>query len=70
MITISLSDKEQIELAAALDGILAELRVEIAHTDRREYREDLKVSQHVLSGIREKLSRQKAAGELRAGQSV
>jgi len=42
MIQIDLTKDEQRELAFVLESILGELRMEIAHTDRMDFREILK----------------------------
>ncbi len=52
---ISLSDSEVKLLQQLLQGDLSRLLLEIAHTDRRSMREELKARQDLLTGIIQKI---------------
>jgi len=54
-ITLDLSRDEQEILIAILDNYLSDLRMEISHTDRLDFREQLKMRKRVLRKMLEKL---------------
>lgn len=51
MIQIDLTTEERRILADVLDSYLSDLRMEIASTDRKEFREDLKVQKTVVEKV-------------------
>ena len=55
MITLKLDDKEAVILHNIIASFMEELRVEIMHTDRREYREMLKQQETIVRKILEDL---------------
>ena len=55
MIQLDLSDDEREILANVLDSYLSDLRMEIAHTDRLEFRDMLKERKAVLMRVLEVL---------------
>lgn len=55
MPAIDLSDDERRELARTLQRVLSDLSVEIADTDRQDYRNDLKARRDTLTAILQKL---------------
>jgi hypothetical protein len=56
MLQITLSEEEKVTLRDLLQCCLAELRVEIHHTDNMDYKEMLKNRKNVLVKILEELS--------------
>ena len=56
MLTISISEQERAQLMAVLEEYLSELRMEIADTDRMEFRDMLKEKKRVLIGVLHALS--------------
>ena len=48
MVTISLFDREVAVLKHALEYYVSELRMEVSHTDRKEYRDQLKIEEEIL----------------------
>ena len=55
MIELDLDHEEQAILAMVLDSYLSDLRMEIAHTDRQDFREMLKERKAVLMKVLEAL---------------
>jgi len=51
MIRIELTDSEATTLQEVLDSYLSDLRMEIADTDRMEFRESLKAKKKVVEGV-------------------
>lgn len=51
MIRIELTDSEATTLQDVLDSYLSDLRMEIADTDRMEFRESLKAKKKVIEGV-------------------
>ncbi len=56
MIKIDLTKEEQKELAFILESILGELRMEIAHTDRMDFRELLKKRKRIVRKLLDTLN--------------
>ena len=56
MATLTMGEEESRELAALLDGRLREMLHEIAHTDDRSFRSDLRESYERLHRVRNRLS--------------
>lgn len=52
---IDLSDVEAATLRDALDSYLSDLRMEIADTDRMDFREGLKEQRKILEGLLQRL---------------
>lgn len=52
---IDLSDVEAATLRDALDSYLSDLRMEIADTDRMDFREGLKERRKILEGLLQRL---------------
>ncbi len=55
MIRIELTDEEGGVLQELLEYALSELRMEIADTDRKEFREKLKARKQLLMAVQKKL---------------
>ncbi len=55
MARLELSEEEVRTLVQVLDYALSELRMEIADTDRKDFRERLKAEKQTLSAILERL---------------
>jgi hypothetical protein len=55
MITMKLTDEEAVILHSIIKASIEDLRVEILHTDRREYREMLKKQEEIIKKILEEL---------------
>jgi len=55
MITLKLNDEEAMILYNIVESFLENLRVEVLHTDRREYREMLKQQEITVKKILEEL---------------
>ncbi|WP_025321837.1 hypothetical protein [Deferrisoma camini] len=55
MARLELSEEEVRTLVQVLDYALSELRMEIADTDRKDFREGLKAEKQTLSAILERL---------------
>lgn len=51
MITMKLTDEEAMILRSIVKTSIEDLRVEIMHTDRREYREMLKQQEEIVKKI-------------------
>ncbi len=51
MMTIELDDEEIRGVHGSLENYLNHLRVEIAHTDRRDFREALKKREALIEGV-------------------
>lgn len=51
MFQLQLSDQEKSALAEVLESFLGELRNEVTHTDRQEYRERLRTQEHLLKAL-------------------
>jgi hypothetical protein len=66
-----LTEQESNELRLALRTYVSDLRIEIAHTDRYEFREELKASRAVLEEILRRLGGAPAAmtGQGRQGEA-
>lgn len=59
---------EQLEiLEEYLQRILSDLSVEIAGTDRQQYREEIKYERRVLEGVLRRLSRRRAEEASKSG---
>lgn len=56
MSQITLTTTERTALLDVLDSVLSDLGMEIAATDTREYREELKARRDLLSGVRDRLA--------------
>ncbi len=61
MLTISLNDRERDVLRHALDYYISELRMEVAGTDRKDFRDQLKDEEEMLKSIRERLQAETVA---------
>lgn len=61
MAQITLNNDETLKLEKILKSYLSDLRMEIADTDRREYREGLKADEVFLKGLIESLSKQEGS---------
>jgi len=61
MVHLELTHSQAEVLRRVLENYLAELRVEIAHTDTRAFREKLKARFAVLHGIAEQINREEVA---------
>jgi len=55
MAQITLTDEEAGRLKEILGSLLSDLRMEIADTDRKEYRDELKNDEDFIRAITEKL---------------
>jgi len=55
MIELDLDDNERAILTTVLDSYLSDLRMEISHTDRQDFREMLKERKAVLMKVLEAL---------------
>jgi len=68
---LTLTTQERNELRLALRMYVTDLRMEIAHTDRYEFREELKASRAVLEEILRRLGGAQAAmtGQGRQGET-
>ncbi|NOY46416.1 MAG: hypothetical protein GXP50_13345 [Deltaproteobacteria bacterium] len=55
MVRVELSEEEARTLAQVLDYALSELRMEIADTDRKDFREGLKAQKQTLAAILHRL---------------
>ncbi len=55
MAQLELSEEETRTLVQVLDYVLSELRMEIADTDRKDFREGLKAQKQTLSAILHRL---------------
>ena len=55
MITVKLTDEEAVILQDIVETFIEGIRVEIMHTDKREYREMLKQQEKVVKKILEQL---------------
>lgn len=53
---LELNDQEKDTLAEVLTSFLSELHTEISHTDRQDYRKQIKAQEHVIQGILGKLN--------------
>ncbi len=53
---LKLTDAEARVLAQLLEGDIARLLLEIAHTDNRHMREGLKAREELIKGIRDRLA--------------
>jgi len=58
MATLILGSEEARELAQLLDGRLREMRLELARTDDRAYRDDLRARYERMDGLRQRLLQQ------------
>lgn len=63
MITIELTREEQGMLIEMLESCLADLHSEIHHTDRFDYREDLKKRKEILIKLRNQLQQSTVLAE-------
>lgn len=57
MVTLELSDEEARELHAILESYLSDLRMEIADTDRMDFREGLKRREALMKKVLAALAR-------------
>ncbi len=57
MLNVEFSEEEVKALSATLELYLSHLRVEIAHTDRKEFREALKKREMLLRSAADRLKR-------------
>jgi hypothetical protein len=64
MATVSIGSDEARELCQVVDEKLREMRMEIARTDDRDYREDLKKRYDHLEALQRKLTSQMGAEEV------
>jgi hypothetical protein len=64
MATVIIGNDEARELCQVVDEKLREMRMEIAHTDDRDYREDLKRRYDRLEALQRKLTIQTSAEEV------
>ncbi|GAB4246603.1 hypothetical protein [Deferrisoma sp.] len=55
MVQLELTQSEAAVLKEVLEYALSELRMEIADTDRKDFREQLKAQKEALTGILERL---------------
>ncbi len=55
MTRLELTSQEAAQLAQALETYLSDLRMEIADTDRHEFREELKRQEETLRSLMERL---------------
>ena len=58
MAQITLNNEETLKLKGILESYLSDLRMEIADTDRKGYRDDLKEDELFLKDLIESLSKQ------------
>ena len=56
MAEVTLTDKEEAMLKGILESYLSDLRMEVADTDRKAYRDELKVEEAFLKELIAKLS--------------
>ena len=56
MAEVTLTDREEKMLKEILESYLSDLRMEVADTDRKEYRDELKVEEAFLKDLIAKLS--------------
>ena len=70
-IDLALTEQERSELRLALKIHVADLRTEISHTDRFEFREELKATRAVLEEVLRRLgeSTSATAGQERQGEA-
>ncbi len=61
MAQITLNNDETLKLKAILESYLSDLRMEVADTDRREYREELKAEEVFLKDLIGRLSGQQGS---------
>jgi hypothetical protein len=59
--TLTVSEEEQEVLGRILAGRLRDLRVEIRHTDSRDFRTQLRHEEELIEKLMDRLSRQSAA---------
>jgi len=57
MIRLELTEQERLVLRDALESYLSDLRMEIADTDRKNFREQLKQNKEILQNILNQLKR-------------
>ena len=67
MTTLELTPEQVARLHAILSTYLSDLRMEIANTDRREFRDGLKAEEEFLKGLIERLA---GAAEPAAGSQT
>jgi hypothetical protein len=60
MAQLDLTGDEASVLRQALEGYLSDLRMEIADTDQKDYRDELKRQEEILTRLEERLSFRKA----------
>ena len=53
---VVLTGQERVELRLALETCIKELHTEIAHTDRFEFRQELKARRALLKGVLDRIS--------------
>jgi len=56
MVDLAMTPEDAEEVRLVLESFLVDLRTEIAHTDRYEFRETLKARRAVLQGVFRRLS--------------
>ena len=56
MAEVTLTDREEEMLKGILESYLSDLRMEVADTDRKQYRDELKVEEAFLKDLIAKLS--------------
>ena len=61
MAQITLNNDETLMLKGILESYLSDLRMEVADTDRKEYRDELKVEEAFLKDMIDKLSEQQGS---------
>lgn len=61
MAQLTLNNEETLKLKKILESYLSDLRMEVADTDRKEYRDELKVEEAFLKDMINKLSEQQGS---------
>lgn len=61
MAQITLNNEETLKLQGILESYLSDLRMEVADTDRKEYRDELKEEEAFLKDIIKKLTEQQGS---------
>ena len=61
MAQLTLNNEETLKLKKILESYLSDLRMEVADTDRKEYRDELKVEEAFLKDMIDKLSEQQGS---------
>lgn len=61
MAQLTLNNEETLKLKKILESYLSDLRMEVADTDRKGYRDELKVEEAFLKDIIDRLSEQQGS---------